>query len=491
MNTLRKDIMTSRMNQRKRVAIATAVLTVASLGLITQAQATMPNEPTETLEEAQIKLANQDPTEWAKVFRAQTLTDALLAVGKNDPKFSAISYDAATGSWAVGRTGGTSDRAMAARYTALAKADVPVTVIDKGLPLRDTNALSDRLNQDLNDLRINHGVWVLGHGQEEAGLFNIDVKPPLSAAQEELLLRRYGDGGFGRAHTTIRVRDDRTLDMGVPKGLTKQLAGTGGRWHDKAPFYGGAASESWAQSGFCTYGWGAVAADGSGYNYLVAPLHCANFATPTSTSPATRVWYTGEGIRTGQLGETTTRSDAARIQGIPPGQLGGPPEGTVTNTTDRIYDGDEYGEDSFGNIFSKKVVGTKVLAHGVTYCVSGTYSGVACGGVVHTWQATWTSYITARNSGDFYWKAYGWWGGTESTNFTVPMAGPGDSGAPVFQPISGTNGVYALGTHVMHQGTALPCRGITSRGTTCGGQTFTTLIRELEPALHLKVVGAF
>ena len=94
-----------------------------------------------------------------------------------------------------------------------------------------------------------------------------------------------------------------------------------------------------------------------------------------------------------------------------------------------VYDGYVSNSLYVTSSYQRSVIGSKVPSVGLYVCQSGLSSGVRCG--------------TVTDKSDFWWvdgnKVYG-----SRANYSRKA---GDSGAPVYQYISGTNNAYAVGIH--------------------------------------------
>jgi hypothetical protein len=195
--------------KRKRLAAFTAVL--IATGLAVPAAQAAPTEPA--------------PSRVYPVFeRAHN-------VGKGDNGFAFVGYDKRTGGVVVWRVGGGRSPQADARYTALATADVPVTVRDALVSEKDWERVLHAINRDMMKLMA-EGIEVTGSQIENSRL---DGVPPgrvqinvahLTPAIEETLLSRCADTTIGRSKVMVVEKEN-------------DLVPASGRQDDSAPWYGG------------------------------------------------------------------------------------------------------------------------------------------------------------------------------------------------------------------------------------------------------------
>jgi hypothetical protein len=176
------------------------------------------------------------------------------------------------------------------------------------------------------------------------------------------------------------------------------------RQDDSTPYWGGAwirgAGLTTPTQG-CTSGFGALSTNGS--RYLITAYHCIQPNDP-------RFWD-GGGDFMGSVTATNREFDAAFIK---------------TDSRNRIYDGAW----NDATNFSKAVTGLSKPATGNSVCMSGSYSGVRCGGIV----GRASTMIGTDRLGRRY-EIQGW---EVSHPGGAALAGVGDSGGPVFRVTGST-----------------------------------------------------
>jgi hypothetical protein len=141
-----------------------------------------------------------DREELVKQERATPILERLRdQVGPTDDAFLAVGYDPVTGGVVVMRVGGAQPPEIAARYTALATSDVPVSISESLLSMKQNQALQDILKRDWAALKA-QGIPVETFGvMKGEEPFHIAVRTGfLTPEIKETLLRRYADPYYGR-----------------------------------------------------------------------------------------------------------------------------------------------------------------------------------------------------------------------------------------------------------------------------------------------------
>lgn len=393
---------------------------VAALALAVPIMAGVPGE-------AAPAAATRGPeSRWATQERLDRLADRVEAAATSDPAFSAVEVDVPRGLVIVRRVGGDRSPAAARYRTAFAAAAGPG---DAAVALRVASArlnadqdrhLEQRLHAEVGGLW-RAGIRVRSYGRSAGGgPFRIGVVG--AARHRAVLLRRFGGYGPKSVEIHEHVRREPGLN----------------RLADTAPYYGGGRIKAAANYNNCTAGFGALSTNGS--HYLLTAAHCLYIADPR--------WWTGSNLFIGRSTATDTDLDTTYIK---------------TSTAPYIFDG---GISS--NLITKRVVGQAGFRRGDEVCVSGSFSGTRCEGIIDHSQIANQCFsngscrqilvtIASHRRGSY-------------------LARNGDSGAPVFTPRSDLTTVIARGIFSQLYN-AYPCPNDSTRrcATTIGFVDITTI----------------
>lgn len=393
------------------------------------------------------------PAERAKEERAESIMDQLQEIGKaSDDAFRGIAYDPATGGVVVERVG-QPPAAIAALYTKLATADVPVTI-------SGNFKISDKMRRTVRDAIIRdketlaaQDIDITAWASNRGGPLTISLKPgTLTPEKTEWILRRYGDAFYGR--DTIAVNEEEADDPLV------------GRQSDYPPYWGGARMYSYGQTppSGCTTGFGGYSTNGR--HYLLGALHCSNLGAGASD----RVVYNGDVQRIGTWNNWYDIMDVGFI---------GDGGGAVVDTDNWAYDG------AWNSTWGKEVTAATNPSFNKSLCTSGSYSGIICGLTIRdSLPRSWN--ICNINSTHCYY-AEGWPAGDVQNLFATSAGGKGDSGAPAWQ-VQTDGDVTAMGMVMIGSGAhaGRPCTGV---ATTCYGMIYISNIVEVQNAMNISVTS--
>lgn len=238
------------MTRRKRIAAVAAILITADLTVLAQAAAPTPS-PTPSPE------VTVDPAAMERQLRAGPVLEMVdnIAHGRGiaaDVAYAVHMYDQKTGGVVVWRVGGASD-AGAARYTALATADIPVTVRDALVSEKDLMSVGQKISDD-RAWWTAEGIKFASAGMEQEGLVGGTRLTPgriyigvegLTPEIEEKMLQRYADTTLGRDKVIV-----------IPHLRVTPFVG--GRQNDGPPWYGGGRTYTgtYGTTAGCTSGFG-------------------------------------------------------------------------------------------------------------------------------------------------------------------------------------------------------------------------------------------
>jgi hypothetical protein len=292
--------------------------------------------------------------------------------GVTDTAYAVHMYDQKTGGVIVFRVGGASDAAMAARYQALGTADVPVTVRDAVVTEKELMTVGQKIADD-RAWRTAEGIIFASAGMEQEGLLDGTRLIPgkvyigienLTPEIEEKVLQRYADTTIGR-------------DKVVVIAMLRPHPFVGGRQNDGPPWYGGGRTYGATTLNMpCTLGFGVQNYTGS--LWATIALHCIREADSEGRRvyrPKKAIWYPDSFI--GQVNNWKKDHDFGYM---------------LANVDNLAWDG-PYNTTNDGA--RKTVTRQKAPSFGMLVCVSGSFSGIRCGGQVAT-GVIYNDYCTRR-----------------------------------------------------------------------------------------------
>jgi hypothetical protein len=321
---------------------------------------------------------------------------------------------------------------LAVVVTAVSVPQAHATPVFAGLTVEQENQLDAQLSAEWRDL-LASGIEIQRFGPGmPGGPFRIGVKN--ADRHRAVLTERYSRFGAG----SVEIFESK-LRM-----YTRQ--------DDTSPYWGGAwirgAALTKPTQG-CTSGFGARSTT-NGNRYLITGYHCVHPNDP-------RFWD-GGGDFMGSVTATNPEIDAAFIK---------------VDSRSRMYDG--AWNDATG--FNKAVTGLSSPATGNSVCMSGSYSGVRCGGKVGA-----RGKMIGRDRLGRTYEIQGW---EVSHPAGEALAGVGDSGGPVFRVTGAT--VEAKGLIVAGGESNAQCVG-RPVVRECSSDVFITDITRIAAARDLDLV---
>jgi hypothetical protein len=346
----------------------------------------------------------------ADVVRYNEVARALDDAGAKDPAFATVRPGATAGEFVVHRKGGAPDaRYAAAGRAALGAVDgLAVRFADAPLTRRESDADVDTLWR-LRERFTARGIVVTGVATEWTGPVIVYVADAADVPAARALAGELAPHGAA----TVTVQQQAPAQPVHRFDDLKPLTG-GNRIFSATGVLANGVSDFMR----CTSGFGGRSADNR--RWMITAFHCVRPGDP-------RFWAAGSGATYNGAAVLDRSHDIAYIETF---GSGGP------GTNNRVWDGPRFPETA---AFRKTVTSVAGPASTSRLCISGSFSGIRCYGTLGG-----GGHFLLTNpwrDGDDTYDAYLHW--MNSDDGTAQM-GQGDSGAPVFEPLGGSD-VRAIG----------------------------------------------